>query len=89
MTVYTPILKGRRPALQALGHVADRVKGNIRPIIEVVPGRRDEDIKVVVTRLAKAVGRYIPEGVNLTFDTGSPFQPDGADQRGRKEAGSR
>ncbi|GAA1256716.1 hypothetical protein GCM10009677_03640 [Sphaerisporangium rubeum] len=67
MTVYVPILKGRRPQFQALRHVTDQ--DDTRPVVEVEPGERDADVKVSVTRLAGEVGRNIPDGVALAFDT--------------------
>ncbi|MEO3811599.1 hypothetical protein ABGB17_21605 [Sphaerisporangium sp. B11E5] len=67
MTVYVPILKGRRPQFQALSHVADQ--DDMRPVIEVEAGERDTDVKQSVARLAGEVGRRIPDGVGLAFDT--------------------
>ncbi|MEU8102794.1 beta family protein [Nonomuraea muscovyensis] len=68
MSVYAPILKGRLPSFLALENASEPVRCSIRPIIEVVPGDGDDNIKAVVQRLARQVRRHGLRDLDLAFD---------------------
>ncbi|MEV4374563.1 beta family protein [Nonomuraea sp. NPDC049637] len=70
MTVYVAILSSRKPNMLALENASELVKQSVRPIIEVVAGSNDTEIKAVARRVVEYVRKSNPDGsIDLALDT--------------------
>jgi len=52
---YLPILKGKRGEFDALAELADATRGNVYPLVEVLPGSEEQDVEQAVEKAVRAL----------------------------------
>jgi hypothetical protein len=76
VTVYVPVLKGRRAELDALLHAREAVTAVIRPLLEVVPGE------------GRSVSGSVQDFADRLMDVAPKGMPFAVDCRYLRQAGS-